>query len=284
MASPTVTVITATYNSACTLRFAISSILAQTFEDWEAWIVGDGCTDDSETVVRSFDDPRLHWWNLETNHKSQAFPNNEGLRRARGRYVAYLGHDDLWLPNHLALLVACLYACFGPPRRHHDYLGHHVPPSCWLHRRELVDEIGDWGDPAQLAAGVDTDYLSRICRAGKRTVCLERFTVIKVPSGRIGLYSLVGEPPQAKYWRRVETDSAAFLMDLLGTAAAEQARLLFTHPSLSSAMEQAARTALRELRRVTADWPVFFHLWRWWFRRLRQAGIERRGLPRTFLQ
>src|SRR5579885_2894378 len=105
MAAPVVSVITATYNSSRTLRLALSSLRAQTFSYWDAWVIGDGCTDDSESVVASFQDPRLHWVNLEHNRGSQAFANNEGLRRAEGRYVAYLGHDDLWMPRHLGELV-----------------------------------------------------------------------------------------------------------------------------------------------------------------------------------
>ena len=99
MSVPLVTVITAAYNSQRTLRVALASLRNQTFTDWEAWIVGDACTDDSEGVVRSFADDRLHWVNLQSNHGSQWFPNNEGLRRAQGKYVAFLGHDDIWLPD-----------------------------------------------------------------------------------------------------------------------------------------------------------------------------------------
>jgi glycosyltransferase involved in cell wall biosynthesis len=69
---------------------------------------GDACTDDSAELVASYRDPRLHWFNLPTNSGYQSAPHNEGLRRARGRYVAYLNHDDLWLPNHLERLVAAL--------------------------------------------------------------------------------------------------------------------------------------------------------------------------------
>jgi glycosyltransferase involved in cell wall biosynthesis len=78
-----------------TLKFPLQSLLGQEFRDFEARVVGDGCTDESEEVVASFGDRHLHWTNLCQNSGSQAAPNNEGLRRARGRYIAYLGHDDL---------------------------------------------------------------------------------------------------------------------------------------------------------------------------------------------
>jgi glycosyltransferase involved in cell wall biosynthesis len=80
-----VTVITATYNRAATLRLALESLLGQEFRDFEAIIIGDGCTDNSEEVVRSFHDRRLRWSHLERNSGSQAAPNNHGLRLARGR-------------------------------------------------------------------------------------------------------------------------------------------------------------------------------------------------------
>src|SRR5262249_43894876 len=103
--APRVSIITATYNWSSVLRYAIESVRWQTFTDFELLVVGDGCTDDSEAVVTSFDDPRISWTNLPENSGSQATPNNAGLTMARGAYVAYLGHDDLWLPNHLAALV-----------------------------------------------------------------------------------------------------------------------------------------------------------------------------------
>ena len=60
--------------------------------------MGDACTDESESIVRSFADPRIRWENLTENAGSQWGPNNRGLELARGRDVAYLGHDDLWFP------------------------------------------------------------------------------------------------------------------------------------------------------------------------------------------
>ncbi len=90
MSDPVVTVITATYNRKKSLDLTLQSLLQQDLTDFEAWVVGDACTDGSEQVVQSFRDPRLHWFNLEKNTGHQSGPNNEGLRRARGRYVAYL--------------------------------------------------------------------------------------------------------------------------------------------------------------------------------------------------
>ncbi len=162
--SPTVTVITATYNCSATLKLTLQSLLKQTFTDFEAWVIGDACTDDSEQIVRGFQDARLHWKNLPHNHGSQTFPNNEGLRLARGKYIAYLGHDDLWFPGHLAGLVQHIEAtqadfvhsvcicfgpegvrlCFGTPHPKTTYARHFVPPTCWLHKSTVTTTIGEW--------------------------------------------------------------------------------------------------------------------------------------------
>ena len=87
------------------LRLAIESVRWQTFSDWELWVIGDACTDDTAEVVASFADPRIHFFNLPANVGEQSGPNNEGFRRTRGRCVAYLNHDDLWFPDHLAGLT-----------------------------------------------------------------------------------------------------------------------------------------------------------------------------------
>ena len=90
---PKVSVIIATYNKASALRYAIDSVLWQTFSDYELWVIGDACTDESEQLVTSYGDPRVFWHNLPQNSGYQSAPNNEGLRRARGKYVAYLALD-----------------------------------------------------------------------------------------------------------------------------------------------------------------------------------------------
>ena len=102
---PRVTVITPTYNWATVLPYSIGSVLDQTFSDFELLVIGDACTDESAAVVEGICDPRVRWHNLATNTGHQSGPNNEGIRQAAGDVIAYLGHDDLWLPRHLELLL-----------------------------------------------------------------------------------------------------------------------------------------------------------------------------------
>src|ERR1044072_530455 len=107
---PKVTAIIPSYNWSSVLPYSIGSALRQTFLDLEVLVVGDGCTDDSESVVQSIGDERVRWINLPANTGHQSGPNNEGLRQARGEIVAYLGHDDLWLPHHLSCMWEALEA------------------------------------------------------------------------------------------------------------------------------------------------------------------------------
>src|SRR5258708_16148280 len=106
--SPLVSVIIPTYNRGNVLSYAIRSVLWQTLQDFELLVIGDGCTDDSEQVVTSFGTSRIHWHNLPENTGEYSTANNLGLKMARGRFVAYLGHDDLWHPDHLKLLSDAL--------------------------------------------------------------------------------------------------------------------------------------------------------------------------------
>src|ERR1700733_5613448 len=101
-----VSVIIATYNWSEALRISIASALAQSYPHFELLVIGDRCTDNSAEVVAAIKDPRVHWHNLPVRAQSQSGPNNHGLLIAKGDFIAYLGHDDVWHEDHLKSLVA----------------------------------------------------------------------------------------------------------------------------------------------------------------------------------
>ena len=82
---PRVSVIIPTFDWSSALHFAVAAVLRQTLVDFELWVVGDGCTDDSAEVVAAFADPRIHWHNFATNQGSQAYANNWALRAGARR-------------------------------------------------------------------------------------------------------------------------------------------------------------------------------------------------------
>ena len=96
---PLITVIIPTFNRAERLSGAIQSVIDQTHSDWELIIVDDGSTDDTEGVVRSFGDDRIHYTKQENRGVSAA--RNVGIERARGELIAFLDSDDRWEPRKL---------------------------------------------------------------------------------------------------------------------------------------------------------------------------------------
>jgi glycosyltransferase involved in cell wall biosynthesis len=295
-----VSVLVATYNAAPLLRLALGSVLGQDMADFEVLITGDGCTDDSERVVSAFGDARLTFTNRASNSGSQAAAHNDAIPRARGEWVAYLGHDDLWFPTHLSSLVAfaresradavhSLCALFAPgsaeaigaPKPGVPYTRHFVPPSCLMHRRSLFDEIGPWGDPDRLPLPVDLEFLSRAARNGARIAFLPRLTVLKWPSPLWSSYSAASDLPQHAAFAALEKDAHALefaTLERLALAGAEARRGGDDPPG------KFVRAAARALVRTAVDvwgrerWPLRPYFVRR-MRRQRRAARIRRGLP-----
>jgi glycosyltransferase involved in cell wall biosynthesis len=300
--APLVTVVVATFNSRVTLACALSSVQRQACSDFEVWVVGDGCTDDSEAAVTALADPRFHWTNLAPNSGSQSTPNNEGLRRARGRYVAYLGHDDLWFPWHLATLLEAaardaagvVYGlgallgpgdvlASGPPRRGASHHGHFVPPTNWLVERALLERIGPWRQPGDIGRPVDVDVLDRLAATGARIVCAQRLTTIKFPSTMWRSYAPDAPRPQLGMSEELTRDPDGLAERLLCDIAAEHARATFPTwgppPSLlwRDAAVRMKRALGASLRRFHAA-PILGAVVRWHYQRGRLRARARRGL------
>jgi len=97
---PRTSVIITSYNYACYLPAAMASVLAQTDGDFELLIVDDSSTDDSVAVAQACADPRVHV--IVQPHSGLGAARNTGMRAARGRYIAFLDADDIWVPDKLA--------------------------------------------------------------------------------------------------------------------------------------------------------------------------------------
>ncbi|MCR4418630.1 MAG: glycosyltransferase [Clostridia bacterium] len=212
---PTVSVIIPTYNRAHLVGRAIKSVLNQTYQDFEIIVVDDASRDNTEEVVRSFNDPRIRYLRHEHNLGGSA-ARNTGIRAARGEFIAFLDSDDEWLPEKLAYQLAVFsedHDCGavytelvwvsddGPARRVgtrapegnilKQLLGSNVvgTTSSVVIRRECLERVGLFDET--LPSCQDWDLWIRIAR-------LYRFRKVSIPLVRY-------------YWHRaqISTDEAA---------------------------------------------------------------------------
>jgi glycosyltransferase involved in cell wall biosynthesis len=289
---PSVTVIIPTYNSSGTLKLALETVRRQSYQDFEVRVVGDGCTDDSERAVASLGDERFQWLNLPTNSGTPSRPRNEALSRAKGRYIAYLGHDDLWFPWHLEGLVGSLetigcdfvhslgaaiapegaVSFFSLPEslgiRHGGY-----SPSNWLHQRSLVDAIGMWSEKALVSN--DLEFLERVRKHKARIGFHRQLSMLKFPSAFWKMYSLSADFPQEKYVSAMERDPASLRRELLEEFAAQVSRRGGVSGKESGVAETAHGLARYLLRLYGYDrWPLNRLSYR---RYRRRAGLPPKG-------
>jgi teichuronic acid biosynthesis glycosyltransferase TuaG len=116
-----VSIITPVYNAARWLPETLASVRAQTHEDWEHILVDDCSTDDSLAIIEAAarDDSRIRAVRAPRNGGPSA-ARNLALKAARGRFIAFLDADDLWLPEKLTRSVALLKER-EYPFVYHDY-------------------------------------------------------------------------------------------------------------------------------------------------------------------
>ena len=108
-----ISVVMATYDRGRHILPSVRAVLAQADAEFELLIVGDHCTDDTAELVAPFLSERVRWLNLPARTGNQSGPNTAGIAAARGRYIAYCGHDDIWAPGHVSALLALQW---GLPR------------------------------------------------------------------------------------------------------------------------------------------------------------------------
>jgi teichuronic acid biosynthesis glycosyltransferase TuaG len=147
-----VSIVIPVYNAEKYIAETIKSVLAQTYSDWELILVDDGSTD--ETIARITDVllvvPDKVREHIYVIHKEQnegaAAARNTGLHKAKGRYLAFLDGDDLWLADKLEKQLAFMEKTgaafsftgyeFGDEKAVSTGRAVHVPPT--LNYREAL--------------------------------------------------------------------------------------------------------------------------------------------------
>lgn len=164
--TPTVTVVTPAFNAQRFLAESLASTAAQTYTRWERIIVDDGSSDETLKIAQAAasSDPRIRVIALGQNQGVHA-ARNAAFQAARGRYIAFLDADDLWLPEKLERQLAFM-------ERHGHAFTYH------LYRQ--IDETGAVRsrEPLWIPESVGyRDYLRLTGTIGCVTVMLDRHKV-----------------------------------------------------------------------------------------------------------
>ncbi|SNT41309.1 glycosyltransferase family 2 protein [Tropicimonas sediminicola] len=203
-------IVVAAYNRGRVLSRALRTVIAQTERNWRALVIGDGCTDDTESRIAALGDHRIKFINLPERFGEQAGPNSVGMGLADADYVAFLNQDDYWFPNHLALAVRELerseadiywsraafftnrgawedrvFFCDVSPcgRRFEDMYDCNYrlaePMSAWVAPRSTLNRLGPMKLASQTAQMPIVEYCQRAFRTGMRLEAGTEITVLK---------------------------------------------------------------------------------------------------------
>lgn len=186
--TPLFSIVLTTYNRPRLLKDALASLAAQTLQDFEVVLVNDH-GEPVETLLQSWDFPITYVYLGRNRGLSAA--RNAGLRLARGRHIAYLDDDDIYLPEHLANLAqgfvehpqAVLYSAVeyvseqleddrrielsrSRPFLHDVFdadrlrVQNYIPVNTWAHPRGMLESVGEFD--TRLTAFEDWDMLLRL--------------------------------------------------------------------------------------------------------------------------
>jgi len=194
---PLVSVIIPTYNRAPDLDRALKSLLAQTYRFWEAIVIDNHSTDDTDSLIASINDPRIKLFKVH-NEGVIALSRNVGIKQSKGEYVAFLDSDDWWVPGKLEEVINRFIV--GADVVYHDLSlatkssqkilikrtntrtlkspvfndlimhGNALATSSAVVRRSLLEKVGGFSEERQLIAAEDYDAWLRIASVSESFV------------------------------------------------------------------------------------------------------------------
>lgn len=188
-----VSIVMPAYNTAQYIADSVASVQRQTYPNWELIIVDDGSTDDTCGMLRPFlSDSRIRLLRNAVN-SGAAVSRNRALREARGRWIAFLDSDDLWMPQKLERQIAFM----EEHGYHFSYTGY--------------EEINAAGD----RTGVRVTGPRRITRAGMFNYCWPGCLTVMYDARKIGLIQIGNIARNNDYamWLKVCKRADCYLLD-----------------------------------------------------------------------
>lgn len=194
MANDLVSIITPTWNCATFISETIRSIQAQAYQNWEMIISDDCSTDNTKEVIAPYldTDSRIKYICNDKN-SGAAITRNNALKRAKGRWIAFLDSDDLWTPDKLEKQVRFM--------EEHDY---HFSYTNYCEINEQSEETG------KLITGP-----KHITKAGMYAFCWPGCLTVMYDREKVGLIQITDIKKNNDYamWLKVCKKADCYLLD-----------------------------------------------------------------------
>lgn len=188
-----VSIITPTYNCGKFISETIESVLSQTYQNWELIISDDCSTDNTKEIIKPYleRDSRIKYICNEHN-SGAAITRNAAIRKATGKWIAFLDSDDLWLPEKLEHQLQFMVTN-GYDFSYHEY-------------HEITEDGKDMGVFVSGISKVNAFNMFSCCWPGCLTVMYNR--------DKVGLIQIANIPKNndSAMWLKVVRKSPCYLL------------------------------------------------------------------------
>ena len=195
-ATPLISVVIPTYNHAHYLSRAIQSVLDQSYTYWEAFVIDNHSTDNTDEVMERFTDTRITYLKIHNNGVIAA-SRNAGMRVANGDWIAFLDSDDWWKVEKLQACIECINAKVDLLYHNLEIINEHPQ----LFRTKIIKSL-------QVTSPVLIDLMSRDISIATSSVVV-RTKFIKQINGMSESHDMVGAEDY-NTWLRVAQLSDGF--------------------------------------------------------------------------
>ena len=187
-----VSIIMPSYNTAPYIKETITSVLDQTYTNWELIIVDDCSTDNTDEVLATINDDRIRFFKNEKN-SGAAISRNRALREAKGQWIAYLDSDDLWMPEKLEKQIGFM------------------EKNCYIFSYTGYEEIDVEGNKT----GVKVTGPKKITKTGMFNYCWPGCLTVMFDATKVGMIQIKDIRKNNDYamWLKVCRKADCYLLD-----------------------------------------------------------------------